>query len=310
MILKNKALLLYDFLTSPAEKIYERAARFYFKSLLDVARGKAALAPQHAQVLELFPEVAAALGPAALEHAGLAGLIRANPMAAMRLLLACPAVAPLLEGVVLGSSEATYYFLKALRDQKKTPPGNPELYRAALLRDPFWALRYYGDTQEEDLLAQILVLPRSPEASPEAAYLYLYFNPEADPGDFLELISRNAFYAYLGSRHFYDRGAEFRFMNLRGLTPRWAYHFITDGFLDEEEGLVEIMLASPDWLVEYLVESERYKDLAYTGTVYQKAMEKGQGNLQTIYLKMWWERVEAYVKKNPPPPPKTAAKNS
>jgi hypothetical protein len=113
--------------------------------------------------------------------------------------------------------------------------------------------------------------------------------------------------AYLSSRHFYDRGVEFQYFNLRGLTPRWAYHFITDGFLDNEEGLVDTMINSPDWLVEYLVESERYKDLAYTGKVVERALETKVSNPQLTYLKLWWARVQEYVKKLPPPKtPKTA----
>ena len=305
MILKNKALAIFDFLSPPAERLYDRAARFHFKGLSDVLAGNAAYEGEKTFVLQYFPEVAAALGTKALENAALAKAIQAEPMSALYLLLSNYSdLAARLEPIVLSSGEATYYLLKASREKKFKLAQADDVYFGTLLKDPFWGLRTWGDTQNDTLLSALLHLGKTQkDLSPTAAYIHLYFIPDAEPTDFVEALSTLPMYAYLSSRHFYDRGIEFKYFHLRGLTPRWAYHFITDGFLDDEEGLIETMLTSPDWLVEYLVESERYKDLPYTGGVVDRALKKAPANLQIAYLKLWWERTQEHVKKLPPPKP-------
>lgn len=311
MILKQKALAIFDFLAAPNERLYERAARFHFRGLQEVLGNKASFDGEKTQVLATFPEVAAALGAKALEHPALTAAIRAQPLSALYLLLSdYNKLAPTLEPVVLTSAEATYYLLKAAREQKITLLGDKGKYLAALMGEPFWAIRHWGDAPDDALLAQALTLAKRDHGKTAAAtYLHLYFNSDADPTDFVELLSSSPALAYLASRHFYDRGIEFKYFGLKGLTPRWAYHFITDGFLDDEDGLIDTMLAAPDWLVEYLVESERYKDLAYTGSVIEKANKKAEKGIQLPYLKLWWERVQEHVKKLPPPkPPKPPVK--
>lgn len=305
MILKNKALQIFDFLAAPAERLYERAARFHLKSLTEVLESKSAYSGERIYVFHYFPEVAAALGGKALNNSFLNAGIRAEPMAALRLMLSdYKALAGALEPIVLSSAEATYHLLKTAREQKITLAQNADVYLSTLLSDPFWALRTWGDTQDETILRHCLQLAKvQKDKSAGAAYIHLYFTADADPKDFTELLSTNPMLAYLASRHFYERNIEFKYFELRGLTPRWAYHFITDGFLDDEEGLIETLLGSPDWLVEYLVESERYKDLAYTKAIVERALKKADGNLMLTYLKLWWERVQDYVKKLPPPKP-------
>lgn len=313
MILKQKALAIFDFLAAPTERLYERAARFHFRGLSEVLENKAPYEGEKIYVFSYFPEVASALGPRVLEHTALNAALRAEPMAALYLLLTDYAkLNSTLESAVLVSAEATYYLLKASREQKFTLAQKKEIYTAALLKDPFWALRQWGDTQDEALLTAALAFAKAEkEKSAAATYLHLYFTADADPTDHVELLSGSPSIAYLASRHFYDRGIEFKYFGLRGLTPRWAYHFITDGFLDDEDGLIETLLASPDWLVEYLVESERYKDLAYTGGIVERAQKKAVGHIQLAYLKLWWERVQEHVKKLPPPkPPKPPVKSS
>lgn len=305
MILKQKALAIFDFLVAPNERLYERAARFHFRALQEVLENKAPFDGEKTQVLATFPEVAAALGAKALDHPALGAALRAQPFSALYLLLTDYAkLSATLEPTVLTSAEATYYLLKAAREQKLTLTGKKELYHAALFSEPFWAVRHWGDTADDAMLAQALALAKKDHGKTVAGtYLHLYFNTDTDPTDFVELLSGSPSIAYLASRHFYDRGIEFKYFGLKGLTPRWAYHFITDGFLDDEDGLIDTMLASPDWLVEYLVESERYKDLAYTGSVIEKANKNAEKGIQLPYLKLWWERVQEHVKKLPPPKP-------
>ncbi len=313
MILKQKALAIFDFLAAPTERLYERAARFHFKGLSEVMEGKAAYEGEKLYVLNYFPEVSLGLGNSVLENPSLNGALRAEPMSALYLLLSdYPKLSPKLESVVLNSSEATYYLLKAARERKLALSQGKEVYTKALLKEPFWALRHWGDTQDDAVLAAALQFAKTDkDKSAAGAYVHLYFNTDADPADFVEMLSASPMTAYLASRHFYDRGIEFKYFNLRGLTPRWAYHFITDGFLDDEDGLIETMLSSPDWLIEYIVESERYKDLAYTAGIVERAQKKAVGNLQLAYLKLWWERVQEHVKKLPPPkPPKPPVKTS
>ncbi len=305
MILKSQALQLFDFLTDPTEKLYERAARFHYKGLKEVLEGKTPYEGEKTLALHYFPEIAAALGAGALKNTALGPAIRMEPMASLRLLATdYSRLAPELEAVVLSSAEATYRLLKEAKAANQTLGKPRESYEAVLVEDTFWALRLYGDNSDEKLLARCLDhAKKKKEASPAAAYTHLYFDAEADPVASLELLSASPMYAYLASRHFYDRGIEFKYFSLRNLTPRWAYHFITDGFLDDEEGLIETMLSSPDWLVEYLVESERYKDLPYVEKLVGKALEKiGQNPLAT-HLNLWLERVREHVKKLPPPAP-------
>jgi hypothetical protein len=299
MILKNKALHIFDFLAAPADKLYERAARFQFKGLQGVMEGKGNYTGELIYALHYFPEIAAGLGPKLLQNPYLAQSLKAEPMAAMRLLATdYNNLAATVEPIVLSSGEATYHLLKLAEAGKWKLQQSPAAYHIALLRDAFWAVRQWGDIKDDTLLARALQFGEENKASlPAAAYIHLYFTPDADPTDHIELLSKSAMYAYLASRHFYDRGAEFKYFNLTDLTPRWAYHFITDGFLDDEEGLVETMLQSPDWLVEYLVESERYKDLPYTEGVYKQALVKAKDSPQLTYLKLWWERVQPYVAK-------------
>lgn len=305
MILKNKALQIFEFLAAPSERLYERAARFHLKGLLEVLDGKEEYSGEKTQTFQYFPEVAATLGAKALANPALSAAIKTDPFAAFRLLLSTyKDLAPVLEKSVLNSGEATYYFLKVAKEKNIPLTQTPDTYTQALLGDPFWALRTWGDVKEDTLLRHCLHLAKTQkEKIPGAAYLHLYFTPDADPTDFVELLSTSPMYAYLASRHFYDRNIEFKYFDLRGLTPRWAYHFITDGFLDDEDGLIDTMLGSVDWLVEYLVESERYKDLAYMTPLMERAIKKTSGTLMATYLKMWWERTQEHVKKLPPPKP-------
>jgi|GEM_PF-2435527 hypothetical protein len=305
MIIKNKALSIFDFVSPPDARLYERAARFHLKSIAEVLDGKSTTAIAPGAVFGQFPEIAAALAPRVLQNSTLLSAVKADPMAALRVLLTnYGAFTEALEPTVLSSGEALYYLLKASREQKFALRDSFENYLAYLMKDPFWALRTWGDTQDEKILAQCMQLAKTQkDKHPGAAYLHLYFTPDADTMDFVEILSTAPMYAYLSSRHFYERNIEFKYFGLRGLTPRWAYHFITDGFLDDEEGLIETMMGAPDWLTEYIVESERYKDLAYTGGVVDKLTQKNPASPLIPHLKQWWERTQDYVKKLPPPKP-------
>lgn len=307
MILKQKALAIFDFLAAPSEKLYERAARFHFRELAEVLGAKANYEGPKRLALKYFPEVAAGLGANALENATLGAAIKTEPLAALQLLITnYESFAPKLEPVVLGSGEATYYLLKAAKEKNLYLAQASEVYFDAMLKEPFWALRHWGDVTPSDdaLLARCLQYGKAnKDKSAAGAYLHAYFDTDADPTDYIEAFSANPMIAYLASRHFYDRGIEFKYFGLKGLTPRWAYHFITDGFLDDEEGLIDTLLGSPDWLVEYLIESERYKDLPYISGLIDRANKKSPGHLMLNYLKLWWDRTQEHVKKLPPPKP-------
>jgi len=297
MIVKTQALQVFDFLTQPGEKLYERAARFHFKALQGVLEGKADFDQEKADVFYYFPDVASALGKDILKNAQMSQCLRDNPLAAMKLLLSdYDQFNKILEPLVLGSAEATYYFLKAADEKKLSLAQAEETYLAVLLSDPFWATRRYADTKDEGILSRCLALAKDPRKSPGQAYIHLYFDKDADPSDFADILAEHPMYAYLASRHFYSRNLEFKYINIRHLSPRWAYHFITDGFLDNEEGLIQSMSPSPEWLVEYLVESERFKDIPYTSSVIEQAIEKNPSSILTLHLHRWLERSNAYAK--------------
>jgi hypothetical protein len=311
MILKNKALAIFNFLAGPSDKIYDRTCRIYFKELSGVLEGKTPLKPEQAQILEIFPEIAGSLGPKVLGNPALAEIVQHTPMAALQLLLRdYSSLYSVLEPVVLADAEATFHLLKqaAIRGIKLS--GTLENYLLALLKNPFWALQWYGQVNDEKVLSYCLNAAANPSASAGAAYMHLYFDIEADPLDFRDKLATEPLYAYLASKQFYNRGIEFNLLDLKGLTPRWAYHFITDGFLDDEEGLVDTMLKGPDWLIEYLTESERYKDLESCKALLDKAVIKSPAHPLLPYLRLWWDRVSVYVKNNPPPPKKSEQKTS
>ena len=109
MILKNKALQIFDFLAAPTERLYERAAKFHFAGLQDILSGKTAFTPERVLAFNYFPEIAGGLGEKALAHPQIGPAIKADPFASLRMLLSnYPALASTLEGVVLSSGEATY----------------------------------------------------------------------------------------------------------------------------------------------------------------------------------------------------------
>lgn len=291
MILKSQALELFNFLAHPEEKLYERAARFQYKALKGVLEGKGDFDQEKENVFYYFPDVAAALGKQMLKHVGMSESLRQNPMAAMRLLLTdYEGLNKVLEPIVLSSAESTYYFLKEATKQKIELAQSQETYYAVLLSDPIWMTRLYADTKDEQVISLCLGLAEDPSVSVGAAYLHLFFNSEADPNDFADILSTNPMYAYLASRQFYSRGLELSFMKIRNLNSRWAYHFITDGFLDNEEGLVDAMLPSPEWLVEYLVESERFKDISYTTAIIERALTASKPSIIGMHLQQWLER--------------------
>jgi len=291
MILKSQALEVFDFLTHPDEKLYERAARFHYKALKGILDGKGDYDEHKEEVFYYFPDVAASLGKSMLKHPGMSQSLRNNPLAAMRLLMTDYAgLNKILEPIVLSSAEATYYLLRQAQKKNVELAQAQQTYYAVLLSDPVWMVKLYADTKDEELMSLCLGLAQDPSTSVGAAYLHLFFNPQADPNDFEEILSSNPMYAYLASRQFYSRGLELKFMKIRSLTPRWAYHFITDGFLDNEEGLIEAMLPSPEWLVEYLTESERFKDITYSSAMIEKAIRQAGDSLIDIHLQEWLER--------------------
>ena len=255
MIVRNfPSSIFYDLLPDNAVSDDRQEAIEIAKRIRRSEQQKAAVDMVDANALTFFPHALQMLGPAALRIPDIKPLILADPMACLVILISYyDSVAEEVEPLIIANGEVLYNLVRwasATGAQLRLPI---EEYENALARDPFWGILYGRQVRRDSVIDKCI---RFAEANHRdnsgAAYLYLNLHEEADPKSYLNVLALDPLYACLASKRFAAKGFRIKASQIRGLTPRWAYHCLQDGIVDDTKMLMDSLFNDPGWGIEWL----------------------------------------------------------
>ncbi len=255
MIVRNfPSCIFYDLLPENAVSDDRQEAIEVAKRIRHCEQQKSAVDMLDANAITYFPHALQMLGPAALRVPDLKPLILADPMACLVILASYyEATAEELEPAIMGNGEIVYNLLRwadATGAKLRLPI---EVYEKALSKDPFWGILYGRQVRRDAVIDDCIRFAHANHRdSSGAAYLYVALHEEIDPKTYVNVLSLDPLYACLASKRFAARGFRLKASQIKGLTPRWAYHCLEDGIVDDTELLVDSLFMDPGWGLEWL----------------------------------------------------------
>lgn len=248
--------------------------------------------------LDHFPRLAGRLRGAVMQNQQIRDYIKDRPLCLLYLILEnYDEVADQFEELLLGNGMGEYIF-ELLAWSKETGHSlrKPVAYYFQFLtRDSFWGVRAARLLQREDLINDIAarsIVEKNKSAS--AAFFYLASNPEAEVEAYLPVFNEDPFYSLLGLQSFYPRRFTARGLNVKKLTARWAYHFLVFGQRAPEIECEAAVLKSPEWLVEYVMTKEIYKqNPTKAAQLYENCVRDSHPHALCAFLHSWYQRLQS-----------------
>lgn len=251
-----KASALINYLTSVVSEVREEL------------RGKKPFRDASVRALEMFPGIVTEIGPALLSDDKVRRLMMEKPRFCLEVLKGhYELLAPKYEQYLTGAGEQIYLLLKWARERKVKLYHPEGFYRDTLLKDPFWGYLHARDAGNGAFLSQLAAFATAHrDEIPGAALIWLLMNPSEEPKRFGPLLSASPMYSYLASVLLFKRGLIVESARVQLMSPKWAFHFL---LRDPKDHVAEqILQTSPEWAVEYVIVSDRWKDANFVKHYY------------------------------------------
>jgi hypothetical protein len=201
------------------------------------------------------------------------------------------ALAPSLEKPLETHPESVERLIVYFRKHERSGQHSEGYYLELLRGDPDRYLRVANNPPDDVRDALLRETLDKRFVSPEHAYFFLHVNSltTLDRG-IAKALAKSEYHSYLAAKHLKNSGVPAAVYNpivSRLKTPRWLYHALRDGLVMESEGVIERLVSSPAWTVEWLVTSRA--TLEHVERVYSKCFLTGAGASTFHDLHLWFQ---------------------
>jgi hypothetical protein len=295
--LSAKAILLDQNTPQEAEAFIAKTRSMVLHDFLRTKQENKAVNPYALKHLTLFPTIAGAMRSLVTDWPEVLAYVLADPDILVTFLtMNYSDYAEAYEERLLGNGMGQYVcdlleWSKATGTPLRRPVG---YYQQFLIRDPYWAIqanRIFPNERMMKAVAECAVLERKQSAS--AALYYLLSREEEAIDDYLPLFTGDMQYSYLGLRLLFGRGFSANGIDVTKLNPRWAYHFLCFGTRIPEQACLDVLLKSPEWTVEYLVDEQIWLKRPETvRAMYPACVRAAHPHPAIKLLHNWYNRIK------------------
>jgi hypothetical protein len=208
-----------------------------------------------------------------------------------------------LESLLYPSGEMIYRLLSWAKQKGQTLRHPLNYYESQLDKDPYWASQWYsrnGATGWQKKILEWAYEQREEEAG--AAYFYLMCEPKVAADSYSDIIAFHQLYGILAGINLKQRGFDVSKLSIdTSCHPRFVYYGLryVPGY-NETKGL-EVLMAHPDWLIEYLMDNPQIMNAQrrVSGTCKAAARIDMLNPLQK-HLSNWMETYAEAIHNNTP----------
>ncbi len=207
------------------------------------------------------------------------------------------------ESLLYPSGEMIYRLLSWAKQKGQTLRHPLNYYESQLDKDPYWASQWYsrnGATGWQKKILEWAYEQREEEAG--AAYFYLMCEPKVAADSYSDIIAFHQLYGILAGINLKQRGFDVSKLSIdTSCHPRFVYYGLryVPGY-NETKGL-EVLMAHPDWLIEYLMDNPQIMNAQrrVSGTCKAAARIDMLNPLQK-HLSNWMETYAEAIHNNTP----------